>query len=202
MSPSSPSAPRHPDSSPTPFPPQLYTLIENFCLGTRRLELFSPKSTARRGWVTVGPDDIHTNNGPVPTRDKLTEQVIQEYDAGSYGQCLERLKDEMGRYVLPQDYGMSPPLHSYGSFNMLTSKSCLQKSITSDPSPPSAPITPTPFTARLTPTVPTAAVTPTIPALATTPKTKIATTITTTKITKAVASPRMSSRTTTRGIWP
>ncbi|KAG0696462.1 hypothetical protein DFH29DRAFT_1025540 [Suillus ampliporus] len=35
-------------------PPEMYTLIENFCLGTRRLELFGgARSSLRRGWLTV-----------------------------------------------------------------------------------------------------------------------------------------------------
>jgi len=31
----------------------MYTLIENFCLGLRRLEIFGRRSSLRRGWVTV-----------------------------------------------------------------------------------------------------------------------------------------------------
>ena len=31
----------------------MYTLIENFCLGLRRLEIFGRARTARRGWVTA-----------------------------------------------------------------------------------------------------------------------------------------------------
>ncbi|KIM23587.1 hypothetical protein M408DRAFT_77403 [Serendipita vermifera MAFF 305830] len=38
-------------------PPELYALIENFCLGTRRLEIFGRASSLRRGWVTVGDID-------------------------------------------------------------------------------------------------------------------------------------------------
>lgn len=38
---------------PTRKPPEMYTLIENFCLGTRRLEVFGKRSSLRRGWVTV-----------------------------------------------------------------------------------------------------------------------------------------------------
>ncbi|KAK7035359.1 regulatory protein [Paramarasmius palmivorus] len=35
-------------------PPEMYTLIENFCLGTRRLEVFGRASSSlRRGWVTL-----------------------------------------------------------------------------------------------------------------------------------------------------
>ncbi|KAI0668886.1 MT-A70-domain-containing protein [Trametes maxima] len=40
-------------ADPTLKPPEMYTLIENFCLGLRRLELFGRARTARRGWVTV-----------------------------------------------------------------------------------------------------------------------------------------------------
>ena len=40
-------------SDPTRKPPEMYTLIENFCLGIRRLEVFGRPSSLRRGWVTV-----------------------------------------------------------------------------------------------------------------------------------------------------
>ena len=38
---------------PTRKPPEMYTLIENFCLGFRRLEVFGKLSSLRRGWVTA-----------------------------------------------------------------------------------------------------------------------------------------------------
>lgn len=40
-------------TDPTRKPPEMYTLIENFCLGLRRLEVFGKRSSLRRGWVTV-----------------------------------------------------------------------------------------------------------------------------------------------------
>ncbi|KAF9054269.1 MT-A70-domain-containing protein [Panaeolus papilionaceus] len=40
-------------ADPTRKPPEMYTLIENFCLGLRRLEVFGRLSSLRRGWVTV-----------------------------------------------------------------------------------------------------------------------------------------------------
>jgi hypothetical protein len=40
-------------SDPTRKPPEMYTLIENFCLGMRRLEIFGKLTSLRRGWVTV-----------------------------------------------------------------------------------------------------------------------------------------------------
>jgi N6-adenosine-specific RNA methylase IME4 len=37
-------------------PPEMMDLVENFCLGTRRLELFGRNRNLRRGWLTVGMD--------------------------------------------------------------------------------------------------------------------------------------------------
>ncbi|KAJ4481023.1 MT-A70-domain-containing protein [Lentinula aciculospora] len=53
---------------PTRKPPEMYTLIENFCLGIRRLEVFGRASSSlRRGWVTVlgqvEEDQLHRTHG-------------------------------------------------------------------------------------------------------------------------------------------
>ncbi|KAI9366862.1 putative karyogamy protein KAR4 [Zopfochytrium polystomum] len=37
-------------------PTEIYTIIENFCLGRRRLQIFGSDDTGRPGWVTVGPE--------------------------------------------------------------------------------------------------------------------------------------------------
>ena len=37
-------------------PPEMMDLVENFCLGTRRLELFGRNRNLRRGWLTIGLD--------------------------------------------------------------------------------------------------------------------------------------------------
>ncbi|KAJ1542000.1 hypothetical protein HK405_010264, partial [Cladochytrium tenue] len=46
-------------------PEEIYTIIENFCLGRRRLELFGSDATVRNGWVTVGPEVTATNFDPI-----------------------------------------------------------------------------------------------------------------------------------------
>lgn len=48
-------------TDPTRKPPEMYTLVENFCLGLRRLELFARARSLRRGWVSVLADgeDAH-----------------------------------------------------------------------------------------------------------------------------------------------
>ncbi|KAI8619707.1 MT-A70-domain-containing protein [Chytriomyces sp. MP71] len=40
----------------TAKPAELYTVIENFCLGKRRLELFGREGNKRDGWLTVGAE--------------------------------------------------------------------------------------------------------------------------------------------------
>lgn len=42
-------------------PPEMYTLIENFCLGLRRLELFARARSLRRGWVSLLAEGEETN---------------------------------------------------------------------------------------------------------------------------------------------
>jgi len=59
-------------SDPTRKPPETYTLIENFCLGTRRLEIFGrARSSLRRGWVTVLAEGEH-ELVPDLLRDRVT----------------------------------------------------------------------------------------------------------------------------------
>jgi hypothetical protein len=56
-------------TDPTRKPPETYTLIENFCLGLRRLELFGRKHSLRPGWVTVG-DGIVPDRPSTPQNDQ------------------------------------------------------------------------------------------------------------------------------------
>ena len=72
------------DSDGPHLPPYLYTLIENFCLGTRRLELFGSPTRTRRGWVTAG----------------LSPAAAQDlFDPSTYPSLLPEKSD--GRDVLP-----------------------------------------------------------------------------------------------------
>lgn len=38
----------------TKKPAELYDIIERFCLGRRRLELFGLQRNVRKGWLTIG----------------------------------------------------------------------------------------------------------------------------------------------------
>lgn len=112
------------DLNPLPYPPKLLQVIENFCLGTRRLHLFEPKSRARRGWVTVGEDDssipkevkseveetkmeLETGGtetetdakGPSPSTPDQTPRQILAFDLPLYNSLVQ--PDPSGRYVLP-----------------------------------------------------------------------------------------------------
>jgi hypothetical protein len=70
------------------FPPYLYTLIENFCLGTRRLELFGSPTHSRRGWVAAGLP-------PLP----LKISSVEAFDSITYPSLLPEKSE--GRDVLP-----------------------------------------------------------------------------------------------------
>ncbi|ORM39712.1 N6-adenosine-methyltransferase subunit METTL14 [Babesia sp. Xinjiang] len=44
-----------------PKPREIFDIIDRFCLGRRKLELFGSDATIRNGWVTVGPAVSSTN---------------------------------------------------------------------------------------------------------------------------------------------
>ncbi|KAL5478851.1 KAR4 [Sanghuangporus weigelae] len=80
-------------SDPTRKPPEMYQLIENFCLGTRRLELFGRYHSLRRGWVTVtadelelSPEEAHEKDDAVPFDRERWENNIKELAQG--GKCV------------------------------------------------------------------------------------------------------------------
>lgn len=51
-------------------PPEVQSLIENFCLGTRRLHLYGSPHALRRGWLTVSSP--YPASSPTPTKSSST----------------------------------------------------------------------------------------------------------------------------------
>ncbi|CAG0887221.1 unnamed protein product [Cyprideis torosa] len=49
------------DSSNVDKPQEIFSIIERFCLGRRRLHIFGKDSTIRPGWLTIGPQLTHSN---------------------------------------------------------------------------------------------------------------------------------------------
>lgn len=80
---------------PTRKPPETYTLVENFCLGLRRLELFGRTHSLRPGWVTVGEglDELDPELGAVKW-----EREWWDYHVHS-------ITDMNGRHVVPTSAG-------------------------------------------------------------------------------------------------
>lgn len=64
-------------------PPALYNIIENFCAGRRRIELFGKESNLRRGWVTVG--------------DNVSEEVLRKniFNKEQYEKWLKTAKKKV-----------------------------------------------------------------------------------------------------------
>ena len=95
---------------PTRKPPEMYQLIENFCLGTRRLELFGRAHSLRRGWVTVTADELSLSHSEAREHDNARPFDREEW------QALEKTMHEasgMGKFVVPQTPGSI--LHLYSS---------------------------------------------------------------------------------------
>jgi mRNA (2'-O-methyladenosine-N6-)-methyltransferase len=75
-------------TDPTRKPPEMYTLIENFCLGLRRLELFARARSLRRGWVSVLAEGEETNVPAVQAQARAGDAQLplspeQQLDAGT-----------------------------------------------------------------------------------------------------------------------
>ncbi|KAF8596934.1 MT-A70-domain-containing protein [Ceratobasidium sp. AG-I] len=82
-------------TDPTRKPPEMYSLIENFCLGTRKLEIFGKQSSLRKGWVTalsanVSPPNLKEGNE--------TEPAAVPWDKATWEASAHR---ENGRFVVP-----------------------------------------------------------------------------------------------------
>ena len=92
---------------PTLKPPEMYTLVENFCLGLRRLELFARGKTLRRGWVSVlaeGEEEriqdvVVEDDGEGVTQAKVWDKDLWEREV------KELAKGSGGRMVVPMTSG-------------------------------------------------------------------------------------------------
>jgi N6-adenosine-specific RNA methylase IME4 len=80
-------------SDPARKPEELYALVENFCLGTRRLHLFAPPSFARPGWLAVGPD-------------VQVDKAARAYDKAAYDAHFDTAADAKAN-VVPNTPGAS-----------------------------------------------------------------------------------------------
>ncbi|TCD60840.1 hypothetical protein EIP91_009418 [Steccherinum ochraceum] len=98
------SAPSQED--PTLKPEESYTLIENFCLGLRRLELFGRARTLRRGWVSVLAEGEEARVGETTVYDPPgatdVEQPPVKWERESWETKIKEIGSQAGgRLVVP-----------------------------------------------------------------------------------------------------
>jgi len=60
----------------------MYSLIENFCAGTRRLELFGHTHSLRPGWVTVGDFTSNPASGAHLWERERWEAAVRQHGSG------------------------------------------------------------------------------------------------------------------------
>ncbi|KAI0094471.1 MT-A70-domain-containing protein [Irpex rosettiformis] len=96
-------------TDPTLKPPEMYTLIENFCLGLRRLELFGRARSLRRGWVSAlaegeelsigaaqgGDVAMEGDETPVRWEREVWEAKMREFAVHTGGKCVVPMTSEI-----------------------------------------------------------------------------------------------------------
>ena len=91
---------------PTLKPPEMYTLVESFCLGLRRLELFARGKTLRRGWVSVLAEGEEERVQDVIEDDSGETVNARVWDKDVWDSELKELaKGSGGRMVVPMTSG-------------------------------------------------------------------------------------------------
>lgn len=78
----------------------MYQLIENFCLGTRRLELFGRYHSLRRGWVTATAEELNLTPEEAREKDNAAPFDRERWEA----QIKESARG--GKHVVPNSSGM------------------------------------------------------------------------------------------------
>jgi mRNA (2'-O-methyladenosine-N6-)-methyltransferase len=91
---------------PTLKPPETYTLVENFCLGLRRLEIFARGKTLRRGWVSclaVGEEERIPNMDEA-MKDGEGDRCPIPWDKDAWEASIKELASG-GKLVVPTSSG-------------------------------------------------------------------------------------------------
>ena len=110
-----------PEFGSTEKPKELYDIIERFCLGRRRIELFGGDNSVRQGWLTVGPN-LSTHNYDGELYDswfKGTESypLAQGYQGGRYLGTTPEIDNLRPRS--PPRYVTIPPLMALPILNFM-----------------------------------------------------------------------------------
>ncbi|KAF8305565.1 MT-A70-domain-containing protein [Clavulina sp. PMI_390] len=93
-------------SDPSRKPPEMYSLIENFCMGLRRLELFGRAYSLRPGWVTAGEFSVNdpplvVSPGSVPEAGTEDRIPADKWERDWWDAHINSYTDAMGKHVVP-----------------------------------------------------------------------------------------------------
>ncbi|KAH8834021.1 MT-A70-domain-containing protein [Flagelloscypha sp. PMI_526] len=94
-------------------PPEIYSLVENFCLGLRRLDIFGrAASSLRRGWLTVFTEEQYTQllervsvDGQIhvePLSEETAPSTARKWEKAGWEHGLKELAERAGgKMVVP-----------------------------------------------------------------------------------------------------
>ena len=89
-------------SDPLCKPLELYNIIENFCLGTRRLELFGSSKNLRPGWLTIGTDVAPPEESTKGEDDGASASIqAQSHDKEKYATYFQHEAQSRGANLVP-----------------------------------------------------------------------------------------------------
>lgn len=117
----------------TEKPQELYRIIERFCLGRKRIELFGEDHNIRPGWITVGKSltnsnfDIDRYNNFF--KGELCYPDVQGYEGGRFVGCTQeienlrprspsRMQPTMNNLLMTQRMGNMIPMMGINSFGI------------------------------------------------------------------------------------
>lgn len=69
-------------------PEELFNIIENFCMGRRRLEIFGSDASMRPGWLTIGDSVTSSTYDPKEYLSFFHDGNLVGYHPGESKPCL------------------------------------------------------------------------------------------------------------------
>lgn len=123
-----------PDYGETRKPEEMYDLIERFCMGRRRLELFGTENNIRPGWVTLGDELPSSNYGQLVAAQNCVLALVLFF----FIRALRCEQTRMRTWRLSRTHRSQATAPRRATSSVFTTTSCWKRSTHCGPSIPRA----------------------------------------------------------------